>query len=207
MHDQRPRPAIRSRRTVKVSSPTLRKLCLPCISARNRRHHHHQQRSTRSKPLVNNQHEIVSTSAVQDNIADRRRDVSSKRPALVQVNEKRRESEAAQSSAQHLDSSFPTPLREKKDDQVSLKTEATPTKKVLESVLLSLLSSANERTRSNAEELVGTYVDTLSINFRGKITMILLFIFVSPFLFCSRLLLLRLLRLLLWFLLFLISYD
>ena len=53
MHDQRHRP---TSKTIKVSSPTLRKLCLPCISARHRQEQ--PALSIKRQPSKTNQHRL-----------------------------------------------------------------------------------------------------------------------------------------------------
>jgi hypothetical protein len=176
-----------------VSSPTLRKLCLPCITARN--HHHPRQQLNKNKTTKNNQPQIVIPStaviAAENNVveslhrvdvAPRTHDPISIIP-VVHSSDYLRENDTNHSHEhEHFESSFQKEKIEKNDDKTSVKAEITPTRRVSESVLLSSSSSAgNEITRSNEDDAVGICIDAGSINFRVVIEMIMSFS--SSFLF------------------------
>ncbi|CAF4868607.1 unnamed protein product [Rotaria socialis] len=57
VHDQRLRYPTKKRNNIKLSSPTLRKLCLPCITTRHRLRHHHSNKKKTRKP---NQHRFAA---------------------------------------------------------------------------------------------------------------------------------------------------
>jgi len=158
-----------------VSSPTLRKLCLPCITARN--HHPHHQRTcpqpNKNKRQKNNQKQIVTTptacitaesnvieSSHRFEVAPRTYDPISTTP-VVHSSEYLRENDANHSHEeqhQHSKTSFQNEKIERKDDEISVKAEITPTDVVSESVLLTLPLSTNEITRSNEEDVVGSFL-------------------------------------------------
>lgn len=175
MHDQRQRRRNNSNRYIKVSSPTLRKLCLPCISARNH-HPHHQnahQSSNKNKTRKNNQQQIVTAptavitaeSNVVDSshrfeVAPRTYDPISTTP-VVHSSEYLRENDVNHSHEekhQHSETSFQNEKIERKDDEILAKAEITPTEVVSESVLLTLPSPGNEITGSNEEDVVGIFI-------------------------------------------------
>jgi hypothetical protein len=60
---------------------------------------------------------------------------------------------------QHFETSLQNEKIERKDDEISVKAEVIPTKVVSEPVLLTLSSLGNEITRSNEDDVVGTFVD------------------------------------------------
>jgi hypothetical protein len=159
-----------------VSSPTLRKLCLPCITARNHHHPSSRQQSKKNKTHKNNQRQIVTAATAvrtsESNVVDtshrievapRTYDPISTTP-VVHSSEYLRENDANHSHEQQHQQHFQTSLQnetvEKKDvDEISMTAEILPTKVVSESVLLTLSSLGNEVTRSNEDDLVGTSVD------------------------------------------------
>ncbi|CAF4581124.1 unnamed protein product [Rotaria sp. Silwood1] len=176
VHDQRQRRHTTSNRYIKVSSPALRKFCLPCITTRNHHrhshHHHHshhnnRQQSNRNKTLKNNQQQIITTPAAiitsESNIiessqrfevAPRTNHTISTTP-VVHSSEYLQENDANHLHEQHQN--FETSLQniklEKKDDEISVEAEITPTKVVSESILLTLSSPGNEITRSNEDDM------------------------------------------------------
>ncbi len=174
MHDQRQRRRTTSNRYIKVSSPTLRKLCLPCISVRNHRHHHHhphlRQQSDKNKTPKNNQRQTITTPTAESNavessyrleVAPRTFDPIPKRP-VVHSSEYLRENDANHSHEQqwkHFETSLQNQKIERKDDEISIKAEITPLKVDSESVLLTLSSSGNEIKRSNEDDVVGISID------------------------------------------------
>ncbi|CAF4761946.1 unnamed protein product [Rotaria sp. Silwood1] len=63
VHDQRHRYSIRKKNSIKLSSPTLRKLCLPCITTRQHiRHHTNKKKSSKF-----NQHHRIITNVKHEN--------------------------------------------------------------------------------------------------------------------------------------------
>ncbi len=180
MHDQRQRRRTTSNRYIKVSSPNLRKLCLPCISARNHRHHHHhyhpptRQQSDKNKTPKNNQRQTITiptailtaeSNAVESSyrleVAPRTCDPIPTRP-VVHSSEYLRENDANHSHEQqyqHFETSLQNEKIERKDDEISVKAEITLTKVDSESVLLTLSSSGNEIPRPNEDDVVGTSID------------------------------------------------
>ncbi len=163
-----------------MSSPTLRKLCLPCISARNhRRHHHHhpltRQPSNKNKTPKNNQRQtiIVPTAIVtaESNVAEsshrlevapRTYDPISTTP-VVHSSEYLRENDANHSHEQlyqHFETSLQNEELERNDDEISVKAEIISTKVDSETILPTLLSCGNEITRSNEDDVVGISIET-----------------------------------------------
>ncbi|CAF3993723.1 unnamed protein product, partial [Rotaria magnacalcarata] len=57
VHDQHLRYPTKKSNNIKLSSPTLRKLCLPCITTRHRLRHHHSNKKETRKP---NQHRFTA---------------------------------------------------------------------------------------------------------------------------------------------------
>ncbi len=159
-----------------MSSPTLRKLCIPCITARNHHHHHQQtrQQSNKNKTSKNDQRQIVTapTAAItaESNVvesshrlevAPRTYDPISTTP-VVHSSEYLRENDVNHSyeqQHQHFETLLQTEKIEGKDDEISVKAEIIPTKIVSESVLPISLSPGNEITRSNEDDAVGTFID------------------------------------------------
>jgi hypothetical protein len=149
-----------------VSSPTLRKLCLPCITARNQSRH----QTNKNRPSKTNQRRIV-TAVVTDErnvpeslqrfeVAPRTHDIISTTP-VVHSSDYSRGNDANHSyeQHQHLETLHPNEKIEEKYDEISaVKTETKPTSsELVSSVLLSSLLSTNEITRSNEDDVVGTY--------------------------------------------------
>ncbi len=161
-----------------MSSPTLRKLCLPCITARNHRHHHNRQQTNKHKTSKNNQREIVIAPNVvptaESNAAEstHRFEVIPRTYdpistiSVVHSSEYLRENDANQSYEQNqqIENSLQNEKIEEKDDEISVEAEIIPTKVVSESILLTLLSPENEITRSNEDDVVGTSIDVSFIN-------------------------------------------
>jgi hypothetical protein len=162
-----------------VSSPTLRKLCLPCITARN--HHqqqHTRQQSNKKKAPKNNQRQIVTTpiavitaeskiveSSQRFEVAPRTYDPISTTP-VVHSSDYLRENDAnhfhEEEEHQHFETSLQNEKIERKDDdEISVKAEVIPTKVVSEPVLLTLSSLGSEITRSNEDDVVGTFIDAI----------------------------------------------
>ncbi|CAF3343886.1 unnamed protein product [Rotaria socialis] len=172
VHDQRQRRHRTSNRYIKVSSPTLRKLCLPCITTRN--NHHNRQQSNRTKTSISNQQQIINspttTAAAGTNISSENNIIvsSSHRfevaprthhsistTPVVHSSEYLQENDTNHFQEQHQD--FEISLQNKKieenNDEISVDAEVIPTQIVLDSKLLassSLLSPVpgNEITRS-----------------------------------------------------------
>ena len=183
-----------------MSSPTLRKLCLPCITARNHHPHQHNtyQKSNKNKTSKNNQRQIVivptTVNTAENNIVEsshrfevtpRTYDPISTTP-VVHSSEYIQKNDANHSYGQHqhFETLLPNERIEEKDDEISVKAEITPTEIVSESVLPSLSSFGNEITRSNEVDVVGTYIDSSSINLRIIIKNIIMsFIFFLFFFF------------------------
>jgi hypothetical protein len=149
-----------------VSSPTLRKLCLPCITARNHRHHHNRQQTNKHKTSKNNQREIVIAPTAESNAAEstHRFEVIPRTYdpistiSVVHSSEHLRGNDANQSHEQNkqIETSLQNEKIEEKNDEISVEAEIIPTKVVSESILLTLLSPENEITRSNEDDVVGT---------------------------------------------------
>ncbi len=165
-----------------MSSPTLRKLCLPCITARNHHPHQHNthQKSNKNKTSKNNQRQIVTVptavNTAENNIvesshrfevAPRTYDPISTTP-VVHSSEYIQKNDANHSYGQHqhLETLLQNEKIEEKDNEISMKAEITPTEIVSESVLSILSSFGNEITRSNEDDVVGTCIDSSSINLR-----------------------------------------
>ncbi|CAF2524270.1 unnamed protein product [Rotaria sp. Silwood2] len=174
VHDQRQRRHTTSNRCIKVSSPTLRKFCLPCITTRNhhRSHHHHSHhhnrpQSNRHKTLKNNQQQINITPAAiittENNIIEssQRFEVAPRTnhristTPVVHSSEYLQDNDANHFHEQHqnFETSLQNTKLEKKDDEISVEAEITPTKVVSESILLTLSSPGNEITRSNEDDM------------------------------------------------------
>jgi len=149
VHDQRQRRRFNtSYRYIKVSSPTLRKLCLPCITARN----HHS--ITKKPPKKINQQ--------QAELAPRTYDLSTTVPA-VHSSEYLLENDAnhtpKQQRHEHCEiSSHHDETVERNSNEISLTTANLPTKVDSETLLLKLSPSGNEITRSNDDYVVGTFL-------------------------------------------------
>ncbi len=152
MHDRYP---IKTRNNIKLSSPTLRKLCLPCITARN-----HSNRHKRTKT---NQHRIISSenngveSLQRFEVAPRTYDPTLPTP-VVHSSDCSRGNNANHSHEQHqhFETSLQNEKLEEKYEEASLvKTET----KLVESVLLPSSLSTNELTRSNEDDPVGIYIE------------------------------------------------
>jgi hypothetical protein len=159
-----------------VSSPSLRKLCLPCITARNHHHHHqhtHQQLNKNKTPKNNQRQIITAPNAVitaesnvveslhRFEVAPRTYDPISTTP-VVHSSEYLQENDANhfhEQQHQHFETSLQNEKIERKDDETLVEAEIIPTKVVSEPILLKLSSPGNEVTRSNEEDVVGTPID------------------------------------------------
>jgi hypothetical protein len=186
-----------------VSSPTLRKLCLPCITARNHHHHHHhhqqqQHNSTHHQsnknkiPKTNRRQTVTAPTAVitaesnvvesshRFEVAPRTHDPISTIP-VVHSSEYLQKNDAnhPHEQHQHFETSLQNEKLDKTDDEISMKAEITPTKVVSEFILSTLSSTGNEITRSNEDDVVGTCRDATSINLRIIRNTIVSFIFFS----------------------------
>ena len=147
MHDQ---PSIRAENSFKLSSPTLRKLCLPCITARNySRHHRHSKKTI--------QRRIDTTVPIEKNgvesfqrfeLAPRTHDTAAHSSDYSRGNNANNIHEPLQSSLH-----FEILKEEKNDDTSSLvkiETHQTP------SEIIGELVSTDEQLRSNENDVVGT---------------------------------------------------
>jgi len=167
VHDQRLRHSIITRNNIKLSSPTLRKLCLPCITARNHSRHHSNKNKT-SKP---NQQQIVTAVPTKKNgvessqrfeVAPRTYDTILATPVVHSSDYSRRNNaNNIHEQHQHFEISFQNEKKEEKYDETSLeKLEIQPTSsELVESVLLPSSLSPNELTRSNEDDVVCTYIE------------------------------------------------
>ena len=200
MHDQRQRRSSVPNRYVKVSSPTLRKLCIPCITARHHRQQHNRsQQAAKSKTFKSNPQRIIAPSITGNNTSEPayRLEATPKTherestATVVHSRECLRDNDANQPDEQHqhfAKTSFPSEQREEKTDEISVEAELIATKAVAESVLPTLSSPKNELSRSKEEDVVGALTKTSLINLRVVIKMIMsfifsVFVFVIPFLF------------------------
>jgi hypothetical protein len=192
VHDQRQRRGTVPSRYVKVSSPTLRKLCLPCITARHHRQQYNRSRqAAKSKTFKNNPQHIIAPST-SGNIgpsepahrleANPETHDSVSTTPVVHSRECLRANDVNQSAEQYqhfAKTSFPSEGRDEKNDEISVQAELIATEVVAESVLPTSPSPKNELTRSNEEDVVGALLDTSLINLRVVIKMIMSFIFFS----------------------------
>jgi hypothetical protein len=168
VHDQRHRHSITSRNNIKLSSPTLRKLCLPCITARNHSRHH----SNKNKTSKTNQRQIITAAGpTQKNgveslqrfeVAPRTYDTILTTPVVHSSDYTRRNNaNNIYEQHQHFEISFQNEKKEEKYDETLLeKLETQPTSsEVVESVLLPSSSSLspNEVTRLNEDDVVSIY--------------------------------------------------
>jgi hypothetical protein len=160
VHDQRYRHPIKTRNNIKLSSPTLRKLCLPCITARNH--------SNRTKRIKTNQHRIINAenhdveSLQRFEVAPRTYDPTLTTP-VVHSSDCSRGNNANHSHEQHqhFETSLENEkLEEKYEEALVVRTETKPTSsEIVESVLLPSALSTNELTRSNEDDPVGIYIE------------------------------------------------
>ena len=172
MHDQRHRHSSSSK-TIKVSSPTLRKLCLPCITARNHPRQQHQQQHLAGKrqPAKPNQPRLVPTENIIDESALPRFEVPPRTYdplASVSVVHSTVDSKGndanhfheQQQQQKHFVTSLQEESNEEKNNEISLakaETKSTSTDRLASSLFFPLSSSPpNEVTRSNEEDAVGT---------------------------------------------------
>ncbi len=170
MHDQRHQQSIAIKNFIKLSSPTLRKLCLPCITARN----HSRQHSKKTKnPPQTNQRRFVTAVTNENNrvessqrseVAPRPYDIISTTP-VVHSSDYSRRNNANHSfeQHQHFETSFQNEKLEEKYDKTSVEKKETrlTSLELVESVLLP--------SRSNEDDVVGTYINNKnasSINLR-----------------------------------------
>ena len=199
VHDQRQRRRhTTSNRYIKVSSPTLRKLCLPCISARNHRHQpppppHPQTRqpSNKNKSSKNNQLQTTTVPTTESNViesshrlevAPRTHDPIPTIP-VVHSSEYLQENDANHSHEQQHQY-FQTLLQSEKieritadddddddddDDKLSSRAEIIPIKTDSESILPTVSSLTNEISRSNEDEAVGRFVFDVNFDRFGSI--------------------------------------
>ncbi len=138
MHDQQ---SIRNENSIKLSSPTLSKLCLPCITARNYSRQHRRSKKT-------TQHRIQTIIPVESfqrfELAPRTYDT------VVHSSDYARGNNA--NNIHEQQSSHFQILKEEKDDEtllVKIETQLTSSEIVGESV------STNELPRSNEDDVVG----------------------------------------------------
>ena len=161
-----------------MSSPTLRKLCLPCISLRNhRRHHHHhhhplhsrQQSNKNQTAAKNNQRQTITISTAESNVVElsHRLEVAPRTSDPISITPVVHSSEylgendvnhSHEQQHQHFETSLQNEQIEKKDNEISVKAEIIPTKVDSELILQTLSSSGNEITRSNEDDLVGIFL-------------------------------------------------
>ena len=155
MHDQRHRHSSSSK-TIKVSSPTLRKLCLPCISARN---HPRQQLSSKRQSAKPNQRRLAPTENIIDESPLPRFEVPSRTYdpvasiSVVHSNDDSKGNDANHfhDRHQHLVTSLQEERHEERSNEISVakaETNAASTDR-RES------SPSHEITRSNEEDAVG----------------------------------------------------
>ena len=174
VHDQRRRRHTTSNKYIKVSSPSLRKLCLSCITTRNHYHHHHkrQQSNTRKISKTNQRQSFTATTAAaaissECHIIDSsyrfgvvpRTHQSIPTTLALYSSEYVQENDANYVRDQHpnFETSFLNKKTEKKDDEISPEARTTLAEGVVpETTLLKLASPANEITRSNEDNVVGT---------------------------------------------------
>lgn len=169
MHDQRHRhPPITIGNNIKLSSPTLRKLCLPCITARNHSRHH----SNKTKTSKTNQRRIVTAVPTDKNgveslqrfeVAPRAYDTILTTP-VVHSSDYSRGNNANNIHEQHqqFEISFQSEKKEEKYDETllrKLETQLTSSLEVVEPVLIPSSLSPDELTRSNEDDVVGTNID------------------------------------------------
>ncbi len=167
MYDQRLRHSITTTNTIKLSSPTLRKLCLPCITARNHSRHHSNKNKT-SKP---NQRRIVTDVPTKKNgveslqrfeVAPRTYDTILSTPVVHSSDYSRRnDANNIHEQHQHFEISFQNEKKEEKYDETSLEKleKIQPTSsELVESVLLPSSLFPNELPRSNEGDAVCTYI-------------------------------------------------
>lgn len=177
VHDQRQQRRHTSNRYIKVSSPTLRKLCLPCISARNHHRHHpphpqSRQSSNKNKSSKNNQPQTTTVPTAESNIVDssQRLEVAPRTHApistipVVHSSEYLQETDTNHSHEQqhqHCQTSLQSETIERKtdddDDEISHRAEIIPIKVDSERVSPTLSLSTNEINRSNEDETVGSF--------------------------------------------------
>ena len=178
VHDQRQQRRHTSNRYIKVSSPTLRKLCLPCISARNHQRHHHphpqsRQPSNQKKSSKSNQPQTTTVPTAESNIIEssQRLEVAPRTHApistipVVHSSEYLQENDTNHSHEQqhqHCQTSLQSETIEKKtdsgdDDEISRRAEIIPIKVDSECVSPTLSLSTNEISRSNEDETVGSF--------------------------------------------------
>lgn len=146
-----------------MSSPTLRKLCLPCITARN-----HRQHKNKNKTSKNNQRQTVTIPpTAESNTTDSTHryeviptthDPISTIP-VVHSSKYLQDNDANQSyeQNQHFENSLQYEKIKEKNDEISVEAEIIPTNVVSESILPPLLTPENEITRSNEDDVVGTF--------------------------------------------------
>ncbi|CAF2746442.1 unnamed protein product [Rotaria sp. Silwood2] len=160
VHDQRHRYSTRKRNNTKLSSPTLRKLCLPCITTR----HHIRHHTNKKKPSKFNQHHIVTgvphdnngvESLQQFEVISRTYDTKSTIP-VGHNNDYSYENNTNHSHEphQHFEISFQNEKTEEKNNEISLvKIENKPiSSEIVESELL-LSSYTNELPRLTEDDV------------------------------------------------------
>lgn len=144
VHDQRHRPGTSSSKTVKVSSPTLRKLCLPCITTRHR--HEQENLSTKRPTSKPNQHRLNPSETIVDQSSLVRSDVVSRTfDPISTVNVLNSSESTKKNDANHSDERHVTDTPSIIDDHVKdLDRSLTKT-------------DDDERIELNNEETVGSF--------------------------------------------------
>jgi hypothetical protein len=172
VHDQRHRHSISSK-NIKVSSPTLRKICLPCITARHpphphhhhhrHRHHHsrHQLSSSRKTSKTNLHHRLAPNEDIINDdsslerfaISPKTYDPSAILP-VVHSNDECKGNDANHLLEQHQHSQTLV----HKESNEELHNEILPTKAELKSISSeSIMSvSVREKTEFNDNDAVGS---------------------------------------------------
>jgi len=167
VHDQRLRHSITTTNNIKLSSPTLRKLCLPCITARNHSRHH----SNKNKTTKLNQRRIDTAVPTKKNgveslqrfeVAPRTYDTILATPVVHSSDYSRRNNaNNIHEQHQHFEISFQNEKKEEKYDETSLEKleKIQPTSsELVESVLQPSSLFPNELPRSNEDDAVCTYI-------------------------------------------------
>lgn len=163
MHDQRHRyPSGTARNNIKLSSPTLRKLCLPCITTRQRYSRNHlnkkQTQKSNQRRLITGitRENNVSESIQQFEVVPRTYNTISTNPVTFNSNHSKRNNDNhSHEQHQHCEISFQTEKnREEKHNETSVvKIETKPTSsEVLESELLLSSLTTNELTRLHDDD-------------------------------------------------------
>lgn len=154
MHDQRHRH-LSSSKTIKVSSPTLRKLCLPCISARN---HPRQQLASKRQSAKPNQRRPAPTENIIDESSLPRFEVPPRTQdpvasiSVVHSNDDSKGNDANHfhDRHQHFVTSLQEERHEERSTEISVAKAETNRRES---------SPSHEITRSNDEDAVGLSQD------------------------------------------------